>query len=227
MKINFIDVGCAGYMPSPWRINEYGKYINYVLGFDGFSDELNYLDKEFSNNIVYNSIIFDDEKELLFNICKRSRVSSLFKPNREVLKSYIKYINTIRYPKIYHINKYDIEENRKVKCVRLDTILKKHDINFDFIKIDTEGADYNVIKSLGKYLDTQIVGIHTELYFKEMYKGITLFEDVDSFLKEHGFYLAKKMNGVEDFWANFLYIRKHKSKKNKIKLIKKAYEVRI
>jgi len=227
MKINFIDVGCAGYMPSPWDIDGYGKYINYVLGFDGFSNELSYLDKEFPDNTVHNDIVFDTEEERPFYICKRSRVSSLFKPNINILEPYIKYLNIIRKPKKYHISKYNIEKVKKVKCVRLDTILDKYDINFDFLKVDTEGADYNVIKSLGKYLDTQIVGIHTELYFKEMYNGITLFEEVDSFLKKHNFYQAKKMNGVKSFWANFLYIREDESKKKQIDIIKKAYETEI
>ena len=226
MKINFIDVGCAGYLPSPWDKEGYGKYIDKIIGFDIMDDELNYLQNDFTNNVVYKNIVFDKEEECFFYICKRNRVSSLFKPNMKILDTYIKYLNNIRKPKRYNIDKYDIIKVKKIKCTRLDTVLNDLDVDFDFLKVDTEGADFNVIKSLGNYLDTQIIGIHTELYFKEMYKGITLFDEVNSFLEDHNFYKVKKMDGVDNFWSNFLYIRDDDNKKEKIDLIKKAYQVR-
>jgi len=225
MKINFIDVGCAGYMPDPWSKEGYGKYIDNVIGFDLLDNELNYLDKEFPNNKVYKSIVFDQEEERFFYVCKSNRVSSLFKPNISLLIPYIRQLNNIRKPKKYFVDKYDIVEIKKTKCIRLDTILENLNMDFDFLKVDTEGADFNVIKSLGNYLDIQIIGIHTELYFKEMYKGIVLFDEVNNFLEDHNFYKVKKMDGVDNFWSNFLYIRNDDTKKEKIGLIKKAYQV--
>jgi FkbM family methyltransferase len=226
-KINLIDVGCAGYMPSPWNKEGYGSYVDNLLSIDLLDDELQYLDEEFSDSkkIMSKNIIFDQEEERDFYICKRSRVSSLFKPNMSLLKSYLEYLNKIRKPKIYNISKYNIERVDKVKCIRLETVLDELDIDFDFLKIDTEGGDPQVIKSLGKYLDTQIIVIHAELYFKELYKDIILFDDVNKFLFEHNFYPAKILNGVDNYWANFLYIRYDPSKKNKINLIKKAYNI--
>ena len=44
-----IDVGCAGYMPYPWDINNYGKYINFILSFDILDGELQYLKESFKN----------------------------------------------------------------------------------------------------------------------------------------------------------------------------------
>jgi len=225
MKINFIDVGCAAYMPEPWSKEKYGKYINKIIGFDIFDNELSYLDEEFPNNDVHKYIIFDNEEERDFYICKRTRVSSLFKPNIPLLIPYLDHLNAIRKPKVYYISKYNIEQIRKVNCIRLDTILDKYDISFDFLKTDTEGADFQVIKSLGKYLHTQIVGVHAELYLKEIYKGITLFEEVDDFLRSHGFYKIKEFGGVEGYWSNFLYIREDNFKQEQINLIKEAYQV--
>ncbi|MCP4736741.1 MAG: FkbM family methyltransferase, partial [Bosea sp.] len=52
-------------------------------------------------------------------------------------------------PLLQTINSY------KVKAVRLDTFIEKVNLQntiIDFIKIDTQGHDLNVIKSLGKYL---------------------------------------------------------------------------
>ena len=89
MSINFIDVGCAGYMPEPWGISNYGKHIDKIIGFDLLDNELSYLDKEFPNNDVHKYIVFNKEEERDFYICKRSRVSSLFKPNVALLIPYL------------------------------------------------------------------------------------------------------------------------------------------
>ena len=223
MKMNFIDVGCAGYIPIPWDKERCGKYIDNILVFDPLCGELNYLNNEFSKYTVYKYAAFDEEGRRPFYICKRKRVSSLFPPNRDILIPYIEYLNVLRKPEIYYIDKYDIEEIRQVECIRLDSAIDDFYIDFDFLKVDTEGGDFQVIKSLGKYIDTQIIGIHTELYFKELYEGISLFDEVDSFLKEHNFYMAKKLNGVEDYWSNFLYIRNCDEKKEQINSIKDAY----
>lgn len=226
-KINLIDVGCAGYMPPPWDVNGYGKNIGTLLSIDLLDNEIEYLQEEFvhTKNIFNHNIIYDIEEEREFYICRRSRVSSLFKPNVALLESYLEYLNKIRNPKVYHISKYDIQEIRKVSCLRLETILDNLSDDFDFLKTDTEGGDFQIIRSLGKYLDTSIVAIHAELYFKELYEGIALFDEVNDFLFSHNFYPAKILNGVDDYWANFLYIRHDSSKKEKIDLIKKAYNI--
>ncbi len=226
-KINFIDVGCSGYMPEPWDEYGYGCHIDNLLSVDLIDDELQYIDHQFrgSKKTISKNVIFDKEEEKDFYICKRSRVSSLFKPNTNLLKLYLEYLNSIRKPKVYNISKYDIEKIEKVKCVRMDTIIDELDIDFDFLKTDTEGGDFQVIKSLGKYLDTQIVAICAELYFKDLYKNIVLFDDVNSFLFKHNFYPAIIINGVDGYWANFLYIRYDPSKEEKINLIKRAYGI--
>ena len=113
-----------------------------------------------------------------------------------------------------------------MKCVRLDSVISKLKIDFDFIKIDTQGADFQVIKSLGEYLDTQIIAIQTELFYTELYKGITLFKDVDEFLKGHGFTKRKRVEPRKDeVWNNFLYVKKDDKKKRQIRLIKQIYNV--
>jgi FkbM family methyltransferase len=219
-------VGSAAYLPYPWNKEKYNNYIDYFIGFDIIDRELDYIKKNFLNSKIYKNIIFDKEEECEFYICKRDRVSSLFKPNIPILIPYLKYLNKIRKPKKYQIDKYFIEKVKKVKCIRLETILNTLNVNFDFVKTDTEGADFQVIKSLGKYLFRDIIGIHAELYHKEMYNDIILFEEVNKYLTKNGFYLAKKIGGIKNYWHNFLYIREDKSKMEKLKLIKKVYKIK-
>lgn len=219
--INYIDIGCINKFVSPWCKNK--KYLKCVLGCEPRStkkDQKNYTENFSPKTKVFNykCAIYDKEGIFPFYICHKGECSSLFKPD---LKKYI-----------YRSGKKSTNEERnkrmvvnsiiKVRCRRLDSIINELNIDFDFIKIDTQGADLNVIKSLGKYLD-DIIGIHTELNFKEFYKNIFLFKDADKYLKNNGFYLYKVLDRSNKYWNNFLYLRKNTTKKNKIKLIKKIY----
>jgi len=220
--INYIDVGCVNPFVRHWKKNK--QYLKCVLGceprddkkegsfFDNFSEEIQVLN--------YNCAIYDKEGKFKFYICHKGQCSSLFEPD---LHKYI-YRSGKRSTNEEKNKRMKIVDITKVECLRLDSILDKLDISFDFIKIDTQGADFQVLKSMGSYLD-DIVGIHTELNFQPFYKGITLFEEVNKFLKKEGFYLAKTLDRKNPYWNNFLYLRRDTIKKKQLKLIKKVYKI--
>jgi len=216
--LNVIDVGCSHYIDKEWE--KHKESIKFFLGFDPFG-ESPYIDKRFPKNRIYNCAIFDKEGDHLFYICNYNRCSSLFPPNPEVIKNFVKKVS---YSK-KKVHRFDIKKTKQVKCIRLDTILSDLEINFDFIKTDTQGADYNVLKSLGKYLNEQIVGVKLEHYFQPIYKGIALYNEVNRFLNDNGFVLVKKFSKPSKFTRDFLYIRKDNKKSKQIKLIKKIYKV--
>lgn len=211
-KINLIDVGCGKFLPPAWDKNY--KYINNYLGFDIASNPSQKIKKN-KKHIFYKKAVSDKEGEVLCYICRKKKNSSLLKPNKAVIK---KYMKTNKVNKRFEVNK-----EKYIECVRLDSVIKKLDINFDFLKTDTEGCDFNVIKSLGEYLDTQIIGIQFEGYFQKMYEEIVLFEEIHKFLIKHNFKKVKIFNKKSKFVSDFLYLKKNKSKKDKMKLIKKIY----
>ncbi len=217
-----IDVGCGVDFGEPWNEEIYIKYVDSFLGFDP-RGRYDFLENQNKNVFLYEKAVFNKEGYFNFYVCRGGEQSSLFKPNLPIVKEYLMK-GTKKLPRRNKRHKFDIKKTEKIKCIRLDSILNILDINFDFIKIDTQGADLNVIKSLGKYLDSQIIAIHTELYFKEMYMGISLFKDAHYFLKKHGFEKMKKMAN-NDFYSDFLYIRQNDKKQNKINLIKEIYEI--
>lgn len=218
--INFIDVGC-GYnkdIVKPWNKNK--KYINFFLGFDPYLKQTRKIKfKKFGIKYrLYKYVIFDEVEEghnLKYNKLAKPNSSSLFSINNKVLKEIGKKKERYRTKKI-----------KKIKWVRLDFMINKLGRHFDFIKIDTQGAELNVLKSLGKYLEKDIIGIHIELFFKKMYKNIPLYEEVDGFLRKHNFYQAKVIGIGNSFVNDFLYIRDDKNEKDKIDLIKKVYEIK-
>jgi len=223
-KINFIDIGCSEYLIEPWI--SYPCNINFILGFD-ISNLIPYKKQLKIKNIsnkIFRKAVFNVSGKKSIHICGKKQNSSLFIPNMKIIDGYLRRKNNNEERIAKRKKDFKVVKKCTVNCVRLEDVIEKLNVNFDFIKIDTQGADFQVIKSLGKYLETQIIGIHTELFFKEMYKGIVLFDEVDEYLKERGFYQHKRLGKKNEFSSDFLYLKKENSKKEKIKFIKKIYK---
>lgn len=77
------------------------------------------------------------------------------------------------------------------KCLTLKTFCKRKNIkNIDMIKIDVEGASYNVLKGMGDILKTiKIIHIESESY--PFFKGQKLHNEVCDFLINNNFTLIK------------------------------------
>jgi FkbM family methyltransferase len=202
-KINFIDVGSAGNLPLMWQNNS--QCIDRLLTFDP-------LVKQDDNCTIihYNNAVFDLPGSHPFYIYNKMQCSSL-----KMIDSSI----------VNQIKEYQLNSTINIDCVRLDEILNQLNIDFDFIKIDTQGSDFEVIKSLGKYLTENIIGIHTEQFYKPMYIGTHLLDESHGLLVSNGFTLAKVLRSNATF-GDFLYLRHHLGKASKFNLIKQIYGVK-
>lgn len=77
-----------------------------------------------------------------------------------------------------------------VECIRLDTYLDSIDFrgDIDFIKIDTQGNDLKVIKSLGKYLScVKLLQAEVQVTPYELYKGATNRDELIQYMMDQGF----------------------------------------
>jgi FkbM family methyltransferase len=58
----------------------------------------------------------------------------------------------------------------------------------DFIKVDVEGAEYDVLDGARRMLRAQrVLGIFTEFWWDPVIKGQKAFADIDTLLRDHGF----------------------------------------
>lgn len=93
-----------------------------------------------------------------------------------------------------------------IPCTRLDTFIEtRNEPVPDLLWIDAQGAEYDIISGLGKYL-TNVSIIHAELFLKEEYKGIKLLDEVD-LLQKDNFELVdgNPYGGVFD---NYIYVNR-------------------
>ncbi len=77
----------------------------------------------------------------------------------------------------------------QVPTQRLDTWASQQQIDrIDFIKLDTQGAELDILRGAEKSLD-KVLGIEAEVIFNPLYDGQPVFSDVDAFLRKRGFHL--------------------------------------
>jgi len=104
-----------------------------------------------------------------------------------------------------HIEKY-VQDEVDMECIKLESFCKENGIEkVDIIWMDLQGAELLALKGLGSILDTVQV-IQTELEINPMYENQCLFNDVDAFLIEKGFYRVTGDTGAQ-FGADFIYVR--------------------
>ena len=139
--------------------------------------------KKWNNNIIPFNYAISDKNDITKFYCHEHRgYSSLLKIDK----------NSEFYNHCNNIDKgFDeiISENF-VQTKRLDTFFEENFLSYiDFIKIDTQGNDFKVIQSLGKYL--KYVGkIEMELQLKTLYKkSIIDKNEIISFMEKNNFIL--------------------------------------
>lgn len=93
--------------------------------------------------------------------------------------------------------KFEMEEYN-VNCVRLDHFMEEKNINYiDFLKIDTQGSDYDVILSLGEKIK-KVKKIELEVILMPFYKNQPTRETIISYLNEKGFDLIDESPNHEE-----------------------------
>ena len=212
--INLIDVGFSRGLCQPW-ISWY-HLINELMIIDPF------LKCNFGGKVhAYRNAISDVEKQGTFYEYQKEQCSSVFKINPAMASELLSKSSSHQDP-----CKYNLKKEHSVEFIRLDTLIHKAQLKFDFLKSDTQGSDFNVVLSMGDELK-QLVGIHIELYYKQFYEGAVLFDTANEFLQSSGFTMIKslrhKANGVFD---DFLYLNESHPEIDKLKLVKHIYGVR-
>jgi FkbM family methyltransferase len=98
----------------------------------------------------------------------------------------------------YHINaardiKYTGKE--RVKISKLSKILEANRHQTIYVKIDTQGYEFEVLKSISKNNFKDIYAIEIETNLVSTYKNVTLIEDIIKYLRNRGYKPLRIENG--------------------------------
>lgn len=227
-RINFIDVGSLGNLPEPWLSNS--KYILNLLSFEPLESA-----KTNRNIIVSSNALWSEDCVKPFYIYKgfKSSGSSLYEQNFEYVNKYFSSLKEIG-PKYLADSWHDRSELLKVtdiECKTLDTTIKYLNLpfTFDFIKIDAQGAEYEILNGALDFLKNSCIGLQLELFNIPLYKGIKLLPEVAEFLNELGFVMVKKLDyhGTFNSQNDCIFLKNDipEEKKEIKQLLKHIYKV--
>ncbi|HPO90823.1 MAG TPA: FkbM family methyltransferase [Victivallales bacterium] len=98
--------------------------------------------KEYSNVITENIAIHKEKKEMTMYLVNPEKLAKIPKWAGGTASFNLEHHKLSKIPSEFIIEK-------KVSCITLNELLKKHDIQqLDILQIDTEGYDYDIIKSI-------------------------------------------------------------------------------
>lgn len=169
-NLSYCDVGARWGIEEPWK--SFREIVD-LISFEPDKEEFDSLTKKkASKDMIYPYALFSEHKNVCLNLTKSRGSSSLYKPNYEFLKNYP------------DSGRFKIEDTVTVGATSLDALYSdKILFDIDFIKIDVQGAELDILKGGGRLLNENILGIQVEVEFQPLYENQPLFSDVDSFIR--------------------------------------------
>ena len=117
------------------------------------------------------------EKELY--VTKAPMCSSLYPPNEEYLARFMGLPELV-----------NLDFSLQIETTTLDAFCQQENIEeIDFLQIDVQGADLDVLQGAINSLNKTILAIEIEVEYAPLYLNQPLFADVDTFLRSHKFSL--------------------------------------
>jgi FkbM family methyltransferase len=185
-KLIVIDCGAAGGSFQEWDSLS-DKII--IHGFDPDEDECNRLNANAKSkglqHYYYPLLIANNSKNRNFYVTNDSASNSLFEPDHQLISRYKQNYCDIRW--ISTLETAGLKNIIKVNTTSLKNWSEKYLINdIDFIKLDVQGAELEILKGTSNILD-QVIGMNIEVWFVPIYKEQPLFADIDVFVRNKKF----------------------------------------
>ena len=122
----------------------------------------------------------------------------------------------------------ELVSTSELTCKTLDEVIVSQFPNreFHFLKIDAQGAEFNILNGAEVLLRGSCVGLHLELFTIPLYKGIVLLDEVVDYLLQLDFELLKKFppHGTFDSQHDCLFIKKSGNPLI-VNIIKQTYDI--
>jgi FkbM family methyltransferase len=145
-------------------------------------------------------------------VTKAPMCSSLYPPNEAYLS---------RFAGLSELAGLDFSV--EIETTTLDVFCATEGVQeIDFLQIDVQGADLNVLKGALSLLERSVLAVQIEVEFSPLYLGQPLFADVDIFMRNHEFSLFdlrlasrhrsispiyRQVNPGQLLWADAFYLR--------------------
>ncbi|MBE9010390.1 FkbM family methyltransferase [Pseudanabaenaceae cyanobacterium LEGE 13415] len=101
--------------------------------------------------------------------------SSLYPPNESLISRFNGFEHSMK-------PAFSIE----LETTTIDQFCMNENVEFDFLQVDVQGADLDVLKGARAALESCLLGVQVEVEFIPLYHQQPLFTDIDLFLRDYG-----------------------------------------
>jgi FkbM family methyltransferase len=200
--LTVIDIGARGGIQNEWhRIGKAVKLICFEPD-ERLCEEMN--EKTKNSEIkqeYYPYAIAGKRGKRDFFVTRRKTVSSLYRPIEREWKKYA-------VPGSERNRRAEVDKTVRVEAVTLEDFCRKNNLKPDFLKIDTQGSELEIIRDGFDSGISSLLGIEIEVEFVHLYHGQPLFSETELYLRSKGFAFVGmkrhiwKMNDGENVDAN-------------------------
>ena len=174
-SIGIADIGAMGGVSKRWlSLGSQKKIVAFEPDEREFHKLQNTADVHYLPKAV-----FSKKEALTLNVARDGGKTSLYAPNNG-------FLNRFPDPRRYETVKTVSIEGPAVMC--LDELPQMGYVP-DFVKIDTQGSELDILQGAQIVLSRDICGVELEVEFVPLYIGQPVFRDVDAFLSSRGFEL--------------------------------------
>lgn len=169
VKVSFLDVGARGGIGWPWSVLD--KEILEVTLVEPDPMEAQAL-RDQGQVVVLPYALWSKKTELLLNLNHSPGTSSIFQANMSFLQQF------------EDSQRFEAAEQIAMEVTTIDILQQEGVIEaLDFVKIDVQGGELDILQGGKEFLAKNIVGLEAEVEFSQMYKDQPLFSDIDIFIR--------------------------------------------
>jgi FkbM family methyltransferase len=168
-KFTLLDIGAANGVNGRWNI--ISDKLNSILvePHKESAKDLKLQGLEVIESVLHS----ENDKKIKFYNTRKPMCSSFYKPNLNHLKNFLDK------------DRFEILSEDTYSSKTLDSEIIKF-TQPNFIKIDTEGSELDILKGSRKTLEN-VFGLEVECSFHQLREGQPLFEEIRSYLKSLDF----------------------------------------
>jgi protein O-GlcNAc transferase len=192
-RIDIVDVGASslgGYAASYESLMSLGRCK--LTGFEPDPEAFDKLITGSKQNCEYHQRFIADGETRTFYETNWSLTGSLYPPNTDLLKRFHNLNELVTLVAEHPVQTYRLDDTPNLE-------------KMDFLKMDVQGAELDVLKHAPRLLKTCLVA-QLEVEFVELYKTQPLFADVDLYMRNHGFQFHKFDKNISGRTFNPLFV---------------------
>ena len=170
-KLVSLDVGAqGGFFNESIFPKKYDPFFDPIV-VEPIPDEAKKLGDE-NYKVISKGLWSENCKKKLYILGKRSGSSSMYKPNPNVLSLYDF--------KEKDLNVFETTDEINIECTTIKESLETFEINnLDFLKIDTQGSELDILKGLGEYFPLMM---KVEVQIISMYENVPSWSELVNYL---------------------------------------------